>query len=183
MKLRYQELSKRATEAGLTVDDLARSIERDGLRGDKAQKAIRNWLAGRDHPRCRKVDIEALASAVNAPVSSIAAFVSQVRHHRGSPLKAKLVVDLIRGRQLDDAETQLRFSLKRASTNVLKALKAAEADAEDAGADIGRLVVAEARIDEGPHIKRFRPKDRGRAHPILKRTSHITLALHESAAG
>ncbi|MEM1186246.1 MAG: 50S ribosomal protein L22 [Planctomycetota bacterium] len=182
MKLRYQELSKRASEAGLTVDDLARAIERDGgLQGEEAVKAVKNWLAGRDHPRCRKVDIEALSAAVNAPVSAIAAFVSKVRHHRGSPLKAKLVIDLIRGRTSDDAKTQLEFSLKRASTNVQKALQAAEAEAEANGADVARLVVAEATIDEGPHIKRFRPKDRGRAHPILKRTSHITVALHETA--
>ena len=180
MKLRHQELSKRASEAGLTVDDLARSIERDGLRGEQALKAVRNWLAGRDHPRCRRADIQALAAAVNAQPKDIASFVSKVRHHRGSPLKAKLVIDLIRGRTVDDAKTQLEFSLKRASTNVHKALLAAENEAEEAGADLSRLVVAEARIDEGPHIKRFRPKDRGRAHPILKRTSHITVSLHEA---
>ncbi|MEM7754613.1 MAG: 50S ribosomal protein L22 [Planctomycetota bacterium] len=180
MKLRYQELSKRASEAGLTVDDLARAVERDGLTGAVAVKAVKNWLAGRDHPRCKKADIEALASAVNAPVHEVAAFVSRVNHHRGSPLKAKLVIDLIRGRTVDDARTQLEFSLKRASTNVHKALLAAEHEAQEAGADVSRLVVAEARVDNGKHIKRFQPKDRGRAHPILKRTSHITVSLHEA---
>jgi hypothetical protein len=59
-------------------------------------------------------------------------------------------VDLIRGREVDDAKTQLEFSLKRAATNVLKALEAAVADAEEAGADMTRLIVAEARIDERP---------------------------------
>jgi len=181
VKLRHKELNTRATEAGLTVDDLARAVERDGLRGDAAAKAVRNWLVGRDHPRCRKVDIESLASVLGVQAKDIASFVSVVRTHRGSPLKAKLVVDLIRGRTSDDAKTQLEFSLKRAATNVQKALLAAEAEAGENGADLSRLVVGEARIDGGPHIKRFRPKDRGRAHPILKRTSHITVALHERA--
>jgi large subunit ribosomal protein L22 len=52
-------------------------------------------------------------------------------------------------------------------------------EAIDADADEGRLMVVESRVDEGPHIKRWRPKDRGRAHPILKRTSHITIGLEE----
>ncbi|USO00437.1 MAG: 50S ribosomal protein L22 [Phycisphaeraceae bacterium] len=104
---------------------------------------------------------------------------SRVAHHRGSPRKAKLVVDLIRGRTADEADEMLRFSTKRAAANVRKALLAARADAQEAGADSTELLVAECRIDEGPHIKRFRPKDRGRAHPILKRTSHITVGLQE----
>jgi large subunit ribosomal protein L22 len=179
VKLRPEELSKRATEAGLTVDQLAQAVERDGLTGAKAVSAVRNWLDGRDHPRCKKTDIERLAAAVGCQVKDIARFVSRISHHRGSPRKAKLVVDLIRGREVDDAKTQLEYSLKRASTNLLKAVDAAVADAEEAGADVTRLIVAEARIDGGPHIKRFRPKDRGRAHPILKRTSHITVGLEE----
>jgi len=180
VKLRYQELSKRASEAGLTVDDLARAIERDGgLQGEEAVKAVKNWLAGRDHPRCRKADIEALAAAVNAPVSAIAAFVSKVRHHRGSPLKASLVADAIRGKSVSEALEMLTFSTKRAATNIQKALTAAYAEAELANVDDAQLFVSESRVDEGPHIKRFRPKDRGRAHPILKRTSHITISIEE----
>jgi large subunit ribosomal protein L22 len=89
------------------------------------------------------------------------------------------VVDLVRGRGVDEASDLLRFSTKRAAVNVRKAIEAARADAEEAGADVSALVVAECRIDNAPHIKRFRPKDRGRAHPILKRTSHITVGLQE----
>ena len=58
---------------------------------------------------------------------------------------------------------------------------AAIADAEVADADIGALVVAESRVDGAVHIKRFQPKDRGRAHPILKRTCHITVGVEERA--
>ncbi|MEM1331164.1 MAG: 50S ribosomal protein L22 [Planctomycetota bacterium] len=106
-------------------------------------------------------------------------FTSEVRNHRGSPTKARLVADLVRGKPVDEAMNLLTFSTKRAATNVKKALAAAIADAEQADADVTRLFVAESRVDEGMHIKRFQPKDRGRAHPILKRTSHITVGVEE----
>ncbi|MEM1071661.1 MAG: 50S ribosomal protein L22 [Planctomycetota bacterium] len=102
-----------------------------------------------------------------------------MRNHRGSPLKARLVADAIRGKRVSDALEVLTFSTKRAATNIQKALTAAYAEAELADVDDGRLYVVESRVDEGPHIKRFRPKDRGRAHPILKRTSHITISIEE----
>ncbi|RMH13910.1 MAG: 50S ribosomal protein L22 [Planctomycetota bacterium] len=102
-----------------------------------------------------------------------------VRHHRGSPRKARLVADMIRGKSFRDADEILAFSTKRAAVNVRKALNAAMRDAETFGVDESDLIVSESRVDEGPHIKRFRPKDRGRAHPILKRTSHITVGVEE----
>ena len=179
MKLRPDELKKRAAAAGLSVEDLAKAIERDKLTGAKAVSAVRNWLGGRDHPRCKRADIEALADAVGCEAKDIGRFVSRIVLHRGSPKKAKLVVDLIRGRGYYDARDQLSFSPKRASVNLLKAVEAAKAEAELNGADESTLYIAEARIDGGPHIKRFQAKDRGRAHPILKRTSHITVGLQE----
>ena len=179
MKLRPQQLKKLANERGVTVEQLAGAIERTGLEGDHAVSAIKNWMGGRDHPRCKLKDVERLAGAVGASVSEIASFVSMVRNHRGSPQKAKLVTDLIQGQHIDEARNRLRFSTKRAAVNVLKALEAAAADAEAAGANYEALHVTESRVDGGMHIKRFQPKDRGRAHPILKRTSHITVALSE----
>ncbi|MEL7471951.1 MAG: 50S ribosomal protein L22 [Planctomycetota bacterium] len=109
----------------------------------------------------------------------MARFTSEVRFHRGSTQKARLVADLVRGKTVDEALNALTFSHKRATVNIRKALDAAIADAEQADADVTSLVVAESRVDEGPPIKRFRPKDRGRAHPILKGTSHITIAVEE----
>ena len=179
MKLRPEELKKRAEGAGVTGEQLASALERDGLKGTDAAKALRNWMAGRDHPRCKRADIERLAQAVGCEAKDIARFQSQVRHHRGSPKKAKLVVDLVRGRPVDEARNLLVFSKKRAAVNVRKALDAAIADAEQHEADPARLVVSESRIDGAQHIKRFQPKDRGRAHPILKRTSHITVTVEE----
>lgn len=93
--------------------------------------------------------------------------------------KARLVVDLIRGRNVDDALDILRFTEKKASGLVDKVLRSAVANANEQEADVRRLFVKEARVDEGPFFKRFRPKDRGRAHQILKRTSHITVVLAE----
>jgi large subunit ribosomal protein L22 len=100
--------------------------------------------------------------------------------HRGariSPLKVRPVIDLIRGKRIDEADTILSLSKNRAAVFIRQALLAARANADAAEADIRRLVVVDARVDSGPTMKRFQPKDRGRAHPILKRTSHITVAV------
>lgn len=185
MKLRAQRLKELADQGGVGIEDLASAVERTGLersedpKRDRATKAVRNWLAGRDHPRCKAQDIRRLAAAVGAEPRDIARFESRVRFHRGSTQKARLVADLVRGKPVDEALNALTFSPKRAAVNLRKALDAAIADAEQADADVTSLVVTESRVDEGAHIKRFRPKDRGRAHPILKQTSHITVAVEE----
>ncbi len=101
------------------------------------------------------------------------------RAARISPSKARLVVDLIRGKAVEEAQTILQMSKRRAAVFIDQALTAAIANADQAEADVRQLVVTDARVDEGPTTKRFRPKDRGRAHPILKRTSHITVSVDE----
>jgi large subunit ribosomal protein L22 len=179
VRLRAEELKKRAAEAGVTPEQLADAVSRDGLTGPSALSAVRNWMAGRDHPRCRRADIENMATAVGCLPRDIGKFTSMVRGHRGSPKKAKLVADLIRGKNAVDADNMLRFSTKRAAVNFRKALQAAMADADLLGADESNLIVSEAKVDGGMHIKRFKAKDRGRAHQILKRTSHITLSVQE----
>lgn len=181
MKIRGEQLKRLAEQAGITVEQLAESVERTGLTGERAVSAVRNWMAGRDHPRCKATDIAKLAAAVGVQPKDITRFVSEISHHRGSPRKARLVADMIRGKSYQDAENMLRFSTKRASVNLLKALMAAYADAEQQQVDPELLIVAESRVNEGPTIKRFQPKDRGRAHQILKRTSHVTIGLEEKA--
>lgn len=101
------------------------------------------------------------------------------RFARISPRKARLVADLIRGRRCDDAIALLGFTHKRASVLVDKVLKSAMASANEQEADMKRLFVRDAYVDPGPIIKRFRAKDRGRAHSIFKRTSHIVIAVDE----
>jgi large subunit ribosomal protein L22 len=93
--------------------------------------------------------------------------------------KARLVVDLIRGRHCDEAAEVLRFAHQRAARLVDRVLKSAMANATEASAAMSRVYVSEARVDAGPIIKRWHPKDRGRAHPIQKRTSHIVIAVDE----
>lgn len=101
------------------------------------------------------------------------------RYARMSPRKARLVTGLIADRHVNEALDLLKFTPKRAAVYVDKVLRAAMADADEQEADVRNLYVHEARVDEGPTIKRFRPKDRGRAHPIMKRTSHIVVTVAE----
>ncbi len=102
---------------------------------------------------------------------------SKHRYARISPRKVRLVTGLIADRHVNEALDMLKFTRKRASVMVDKVVRAAMADADEQEADVRNLFVHEARVDEGPMIKRFRPKDRGRAHSIKKRTSHIVVTL------
>jgi large subunit ribosomal protein L22 len=101
--------------------------------------------------------------------------------HRGariSPTKARLVANLIRGKSYGEALTLLTLHKQRAAVLFRNALEAAASNAEAVGEHDKRdLNVVDARVDSGPTMKRFQPKDRGRAHPILKRTSNITVAV------
>ena len=101
------------------------------------------------------------------------------RFARIAPRKARLVVDLVRGMDAAQALDLLKFTNKRASVLVDKVLRAAIASADEAAAETENLFIQEARVDQGPTIKRGRAKDRGRFHPILKRTSHITVVVEQ----
>ena len=111
------------------------------------------------------------------------------RHVRVTPQKARRVVDLIRGKQAADAVNVLKFAPQGASEPVLKVLQSAIANARvkaDAAAesfDERNLVVSAAFVDEGPTMKRFRPRAQGRAGRINKRTSHITVFVAPKATG
>jgi large subunit ribosomal protein L22 len=182
MRIHGPSLKKVAAQKGVTVEQLAAAIERTGVKGVRAVSAINNWMADRDHPRCKLADIKKLAEALGVEVGKIARFQCILRFHRGSPRKAALLTDLIRGKDVLTAENLLTFNGKRAAVNIKKALSAAIADAEQVNADTTALFVADSRVDEGPVLKRFHQKDRGRAHSILKRMSHITISLQEKAS-
>ncbi len=104
---------------------------------------------------------------------------AKLRYHQASPQKVRLVVDLIRGKDVQEAANILAFSKKGAARPVSKLLKSAIANAEnrDDQVDIDRLYVKECFVDGGPTLKRLRPQPMGRAFRILKRQSHITLKL------
>ena len=106
-------------------------------------------------------------------------WVARHRFARIAPRKAQVVIGLIRGRRCSDALEQLRFNHRRAARFIQHVLKSAMVSADEQEADMRRLVVKEARVDGGPYYQRWRPKDRGRAHPIAKRTSHIEVTVVE----
>ena len=100
---------------------------------------------------------------------------------RISPQKARLVADQIRGKSVDQALEILTFSNKKAAVLVKKVLNSAIANAEhNEGADIDELFVKTIMVDDGPTMKRIKPRAKGRADRILKRTSHITVVVADS---
>src|SRR4030088_842728 len=107
------------------------------------------------------------------------------RHVRMSPQKARLVIDLIRGRKVQDALQTLRFTPKRSAKHIEKVLRSAianaERKAEDAGAplDVDELFVAKCFVNEGARWKRLRPAPMGRAFRYQRRTSHIVVGVVE----
>ena len=104
--------------------------------------------------------------------------VAKARFVRVSPRKARRVIDLVRGRSVTDALDILRWAPQAASEPVGKVLASAIANAEhNFKLDTGTLVVSGAWVDEGPTLKRFRPRAQGRAYRINKRTSHITVVV------
>ena len=102
------------------------------------------------------------------------------KYAKTSAFKARLVADQIRGKKIEEALNILQFSNKKAAVLVGKVLNSAIANAEhNEGSDIDELVVSSAFIDEGSTMKRIRPRAKGRANRILKRTSHITIGVKE----
>ena len=100
------------------------------------------------------------------------------RFVRVTPSKARRVVDMVRGLPVDDALALLRFAPQAAAENVYKLLESAIANATTGeGLSRADLVVTKAMVDEGPTLKRFRPRAQGRAFRINKRTSHMTLVV------
>ena len=99
---------------------------------------------------------------------------------RLSPQKARLVIDLVRGKRVQEALNILKFSPKRAAEIVAKLVSSAVANAEQKGVgDVDRLFVKTIFVDQGPVLRRFMPKGRGSASRIRKPTSHITVVLGE----
>lgn len=104
--------------------------------------------------------------------------VARNRNLRVSPSKVRLVVDQIRGKDVEQALQILEFSNRRISGSVMETLKSAIANAENnLGLDVDTLVVSKAFVDQAKTMRRFMPRARGRASRILKRSSHLTVAV------
>ena len=107
---------------------------------------------------------------------------STSKYLRVSPQKARLVVDLIRGKQVGEAISVLRFTKKRVTREVEKTLLSAIANAEENSGnsvDVDQLIVARAYVNEGPRMKRIRPAPLGRAYRYQRRMSHITVVVRD----
>ena len=104
--------------------------------------------------------------------------VAKLRNVRLSARKARLVVDLVRGKGIQEAMNTLQFSPQKTAPILSKLLKSAVANAEQKGiSDVDRLFIKTAFVDQGPVLKRFIPRAQGRASRIRKPTSHITVVL------
>ena len=109
---------------------------------------------------------------------------AQAKHVRQSPYTVRRVLDLIRGLPVEEAEVVLAFTNRRATEPITKVLKSAVANAEhNHSIEKEELVVSECYADEGPTLRRFKPRARGRATRINKRTSHITVVVSDEGTG
>lgn len=100
-----------------------------------------------------------------------------LKNYRQSPRKVRLVTDLVKGKSVADALTALQFKVKRAADPLHKLIRSAAANAEKQGEVLENLIVKNVTVDEGVTIKRFMPRAFGRATPLRKRSSHITVTL------
>jgi large subunit ribosomal protein L22 len=106
------------------------------------------------------------------------AALAQAKYVRMTPMKCRRVIDLVRGLPVEEALDILRFDVHAASEPIGKVVASAVANAENnKKLDRRDLVIAQAYVDEGPTLKRFRPRAQGRAYRIRKRTSHITVVV------
>lgn len=105
---------------------------------------------------------------------------AQAKYIRIAPRKVQVIIPAIKGRKVEDAISILQFMPRKGARILRKVLHSAVANAEQNKVDIDTLVVKTVLVDGGPTLKRFMPRAMGRAYPILKRTSHITVLLEEA---
>ncbi len=105
---------------------------------------------------------------------------AQAKYIRIAPRKVQVIIPAIKGRKVEDAISILQFMPRKGARILKKVLHSAVANAEQNKVDIDTLVVKTVLVDGGPTLKRFMPRAMGRAYPILKRTSHITVFLEEA---
>jgi large subunit ribosomal protein L22 len=143
-----------------------------------AKKAVKKTPA----KRATKRSVAKKTVTRSAPATEAHAI---MRGTRQSPYKMRLVIDQIRGKDVNEALALLTFSKKHAAKQISKTLKSAVANAEqaarstNAALDVDALYVKRAVINEGPKLKRFMPAAQGRATPIQKRTSHVEIVVAE----
>jgi ribosomal protein L22 len=170
--------AKDAEQAEQTETEKTDAVaEEKGAKKAPAKKAPGKKAPGKKAP----------SRAKKAPARETAAEPTFVRatakYVRSAPRKARLVVDHIRGESVEDARVFLQFTARHVGRDVAKVLESAVANAEhNHELDADDLHVVKAYVDEGPTLKRWRPRAKGRATQILKRTSHITVVVSDVPA-
>ncbi len=104
------------------------------------------------------------------------------KYLRISPQKVRRLIHCVKGKPVEEGLDRLKFMPQKAAGLVEKTVRSAVASAEEKQMDVDALIIANICVDQGPSLKRFRPRARGRASRILKRTSHITVILAEESA-
>ena len=108
---------------------------------------------------------------------------ASLKYLRITPRKARLVADLVRGKNVEQALDLLKFTRKRSAKPIAALIKSAASNADQkGGVNVDKLFVKTLYVDEGPTIKRWMPRAQGRATPIMKRTSHVTVELEQRQA-
>lgn len=106
------------------------------------------------------------------------AFEVKLRHLKISPRKLRLVVDMVRGKKIDEAQVILGFAVKKGADPILKLLNSAVANVKNnSKTEINDLIISKIVVDEGPIAKRIMPRAKGKGDRIMKRSSHVTLVL------
>jgi len=181
--LSADKLKQLCKQRQMSAEQLANQLVGGRFDEKRATAAIKNWQKGLFKPNPRREDVHRLAAALSVQENDLVDWRSSYRFAPISPRKARLVTQLIAGRNVQDAMDILKFTRKRAAEMIDKVLKAAVADADEQQANVDNLYVSCARIDDaGIRIatKRFRPKDRGRAHPIHKKACHIHITVTQT---
>jgi len=181
--LSANKLKKLRQQRRISIEQLADQLVGRGLEKKEAVAAIKNWQKGLFKSMPSNEDIRRLATALSVDENDLIDWCSSYRFAPMSARKARLVTQLIAGRNIQDAMDILKFTRKRAATMINKVLRSAVANADEQQADIDSLYVSSARVDDaGIRIgtKRWIPKDRGRAHPIRKRACHIHITVTEA---
>jgi large subunit ribosomal protein L22 len=176
--LSSKKLKAICKEKNIDAQTLASGLS--GYDEKKALTVVKNWLKGLYKPAPKSSDVADIASVLSVDKAEISAWKATYKYAPSSPRKARLVTQLINGRNAQDALDVLKFTPKRAAGFVKQVLQSAIASADEAEADIENLYVIEARVDgAGRRIgtKGWIAKDRGRAHPIRKEASHIYVTL------
>ena len=167
----------------MSAEQLSGGLVRAGLDQRRAIVAVKNWKKGLFKPIPRREDIRRMAAALSAEVNDLVDWHSSCQYAPFSARKARLVAQLIVGRNVQEAMDILKFTRKRAASIINKVLKTAIADADEQQANVDNLYISVARVDDaGIRIgtKRWIPKDRGRAHPISKKACHIHVTVTQA---